>query len=180
MMTRFLVRAIFLLPVVIAWGDITAVAQNSPEFSLALSPASVTLPQGAVTSFTLTLESNERPSFSVSLTGLPDGVQVQTPVVRGGIGTVVLYASPDATVGSFAVQVTVRAGNTSQTQILTLNVKPMQPVPQWEYTVLAANTDEEFLSLANSLGSQGWELVSVRFSELTAPSFVGFFKRIKR
>lgn len=180
MTTRLSVRAIFLLLVVSAWGNIAAVAQNSPEFSLALSPASVTLPQGAVTSFTLTLESNERPSISVSLAGLPDGVQAQTPTVRAGIGTVVLYASPDATVGSFAVQVTARAGNTSQTQILTLNVKPMQPVPQWEYTVLAANTDEEFLSFANGLGSQGWELVSVRFRELTLPSFVGFFKRIKR
>lgn len=178
-MTRFF-RAAGLLCLLTAWAHIPAVAQNSPEFSLALSPASVSLPQGAVTSFNLTFESNERPSFSVSLAGLPDGVQAQTPIVRGGIGIVVLYASPDAPVGSFAVQVTARAGNNSQTQILTLNVKPRQPAPQWEYTVLAANTDDEFVSLANTLGAQGWELVNVRFSELTVPSFIGFFKRIKR
>jgi hypothetical protein len=179
-MTGFFLRAVALVLVLTVCASIPAVAQNGPEFSLALSPASVTLPQGAVTSFTLTLESNETPSFSVSLAGLPDGVQAQTPIVRAGIGTVVLYASPTAALGSFAVQVTVRAGNSSQTHILMLNVKPMEPVPQWEYTVVAANNDEEFLSLANSLGSQGWELVSVRFREQTLPVFVGFFKRMKR
>jgi hypothetical protein len=178
-MTRFF-RAAGLLCFLTAWAHIPAVAQSGPEFSLALSPASVTLPQGAVTSFTLTFESSEKPAFSISLAGLPDGVQALTPIVQAGMGSVVLYASPAATVGSFAVQVTARAGNNSQTQVLMLNVKPMQPAPQWEYTVLASNSDDEFLSLANSLGSQGWELVSVRFSQVTAPSFVGFFKRIKR
>lgn len=177
-MKRFL-RAAGLVCFLTTWANIPAVAQ-SPEFSLALSPAVVTLPQGAVTSFTLTLESSEKLSFAVTLSGLPDGVQAATPVVRSGIGTVVLYASPDAAVGSFAVQVTARSGNSSQTQILMLNLKPMLPVPQWEYTVMSANTDDDFIALANTLGSQGWELVNVRFSEFTAPSFVGFFKRIKR
>jgi hypothetical protein len=179
-MTRMFASAVFVLLLVSAWGGTAAVAQNAPEFSLALSPAIVTLPQGAVTSVTLTFDSTEKPSYSVILAGLPDGVQAQTAPVRAGMGTVVLYASPDAAVGSFAVQVTARAGKSSQTQILTLNVRPMQPVPQWEYTVTAANTDAEFIAYANSLGEQGWELVSVRFQELTTPSFVGFFKRIKR
>lgn len=56
-------------------------------------------------------------------------------------------------------------------QVFTLNIKPMVPVPQWEYTVLSANTDEEFVSLANNLGAQGWEMVNVRFSERTTPPF---------
>jgi hypothetical protein len=180
MTTKLYAVTTFLVLLVSASGGLMAMAQSSPEFSLALSPAMVTLPQGAVTSVTLTFDSAEKPSYSVSLAGLPDGVQAQTGPVRAGIGTVVLYANPDAVVGSFAVQVTARAGKSSQTQILTLNVRPMQPVPQWEYTVVAANTDAEFIALANNLGDQGWELVSVRFSELTAPSFVGFFKRIKR
>jgi hypothetical protein len=156
------------------------VAQNNPEFSLALSPAVVTVPQGAVTSFTLTIDGSEKSSYSVILAGLPDGVRAQTPTVRAGTGTVVLFATPEATVGTFAVQVTARAGNSSQTQILTLNITPMQPVPQWEYTLLSANTDGDFIGLANTLGAQGWELVNVRFQEVTAPAFVGFFKRIKR
>ena len=59
-------------------------------------------------------------------------------------------------------------------------VKPMPIAPQWEYTVAGASTDEEFLSYANNLGSQGWELVNVRFREQGTPAFVGFFKRIKR
>jgi len=177
MMKRFCVRAVFLL--VAGVGSVTALAQ-SPDFSIALSPAVVTLPQGAVTSFNLTFDSAEKPSFTVNLAGLPDGVQAETGLVHGGTSTVVLYANPDAALGSFAVQVTARAGKMSQTQILTLNVRPMLPVPQWEYKVLAANTDTDFIALANNLGDQGWELVGVRFQELTAPSFVGFFKRIKR
>jgi hypothetical protein len=179
-MSRFFLRVAILLFVVSAGANITTLAQNSPEFSFALSPGGIALPQGAVTSFMVTLESTESPLFSVSLAGLPDGVQAQTPTLRGGIGTVVLYASPNAPLGTFAVQVTARAGNNSRTQILMLNIRPMLPVPQWEYTVLAANSDDEFLSLSNALGAEGWELVSVRFRESSAPSFVGFFKRIKR
>jgi hypothetical protein len=179
-MKRVFLRAAAVFVVLSAWGHVLATAQNTPEFSLAVSPGVVSLPQGAVTSFTVTLDSAERPSFSVSLAGLPDGVQAQAPAIRVGIGTVVLYASPTATLGSFAVQVTARAGNSSRTQVLMLNIKPMQVVPQWEYTVLGASSDDEFLSLANSLGTEGWELVNVRFREGGAPPFVGFFKRIKR
>ncbi|HLW54882.1 MAG TPA: hypothetical protein VKW06_18750 [Candidatus Angelobacter sp.] len=147
---------------------------------MALSPASVALPQGAVTSITLTFESNENPAYTVSLAGLPDGVQAQVSRIRSGTGTVVLYAGPDAALGTFVVQVTAHAGKNSQTQIFNLNVRPLQPSPQWEYQVVAANTDDEFIAYANSMGSQGWELVSVRFHEAVVPSFVGFFKRIKR
>jgi hypothetical protein len=179
MSTRLSLRVVLLFLVSVCMG-VSVAAQNSPEFSIALSPAVVTLPQGAVTSFNLTFDSAERPSFTVSLSGLPDGVQAETGRVRGGTSAVVLYANPDAALGTFAVQVTARAGKVTQTQILTLNVKPMQPAPQWEYTVMAANTDADFIALANNLGDQGWELVSVRFQELIAPSFVGFFKRIKR
>jgi len=172
--------AIVLLVVVSTSGGVAVMAQNSPEFSIALSPAIVTLPQGAVTSFNLTFDSAEKPSFNVSLVGLPDGVQAETGLVHGGTSTVVLYANADAALGTFAVQVTARAGKTSQTQILTLNVRPMLPVPQWEYKVITANTDVDFIAWANNLGDQGWELVNVRYQELTSPLFVGFFKRIKR
>lgn len=164
----------------LATAAVSCAAQNPPEFSTALSPATVTLPQGSVTSFSLTIESSEQPKFSITLGGLPDGVQAQTLAGHAGINTVILRSSSDATLGSFGVTVTASAGGNSQTQLLTLVVKPMPIAPRWEYTVAAANTDEEFLGYANSLGSQGWELVSVRFRENAAPAFVGFFKRIKR
>lgn len=179
-MTKIFTRMFLPFLLLYTLGYKAALAQNGPEFSLALSPAIVTLPQGGVTSFHLTFDSNERPSYTVKLAGLPEGVQAQVLPIRAGNGTVVLLAGPEAALGSFAVQVIARAGNGSQTQILTLNVKPMLPVPQWEYTLASANTDAEFIALANNLGDEGWELVSVRFQELTAPAFVGFFKRIKR
>jgi hypothetical protein len=176
MMSR--TRTTLLLLLVSILGHRLAMAQSRPEFSLALSPAVVTLPQGSITSFSLTFDSNERPSYTVTVAGLPDGVQAQVPPVRSGNGAVILYANPDATVGTFAVQVTAKAGNNAQTQILTLNIKPMQPAPQWEYTMIAASSDEEFIAYANRLGDQGWELVSVKAPEGSA--LVGFFKRIKR
>jgi hypothetical protein len=176
-MKRFCMRAVFFL-VAGVWS-VAALAQSA-DFSIALSPAVVTLPQGAVTSFNLTFDSAEKPSFTVNLAGLPDGVQAETGLVHGGTSTVVLYANADAALGTFAVQVIARSGKISQTQILTLNIRPMLPVPQWEYKMVTANTDVDFIAWANNLGDQGWELVNVRFQEVTAPLFVGFFKRIKR
>jgi len=175
MKTLLRTQALFL--VLTAWP---AAAQTGPEFSTALSPASVILPQGSVTSFSLTIESTERPAFSITLGGLPEGVLAQSLAGHAGINTIILRSSSDAALGSFGVTVTASAGGNSQTQLLTLVVKPMPVAPQWEYTLAAANTDEEFPSYANSLGAQGWELVSVRFREQVAPAFVGFFKRIKR
>jgi hypothetical protein len=172
------IPAVYLI--LVAWSDPQAAAQSGPEFSTALSPATVALPQGSVTSFTLTIESTEQTKFSITLGGLPDGVQAQTLAGHAGINTVILRSSSDAALGSFGVTVTASAGGNSQTQLLTLVVKPMPIAPQWEYTVAGASTDEEFLAYANNLGSQGWELVNVRFREQGTPAFVGFFKRIKR
>ena len=159
---------------------LSSVAQTAPEFSTALSPASATLPQNSVTSVTLTIESEERPSFAITVTGLPEGVQAQALSGHVGINTIVLRSSSTAQTGTFAVRITASAGNNTQTQLLALVVKPAPITPQWEYNVLVANSYEEFLSQANDLGSQSWELVSVSFRENDVPHFVGFFKRIKR
>ena len=73
-----------------------------------------------------------------------------------------MYAATEAAVGTYVIQVTAHAGKASRPRISTLNFKPIVPVPQWEYTVLSANTDQAFVSRANNLGAQGWELF--RFS----------------
>jgi hypothetical protein len=178
-MTKFMVCVLALMSLVFVGAVSTAVAQG-PEFSLALTPANVALPQGSLTSFTLTIESSERPSFAVSLSGLPDGVQAQVPALRVGINNVILYASPTTPLGSYAVRVAASAGGNSQAQVLTLFVRPMPVIPQWEYTVMTADSYEEFLLNANNLGSQAWDLVSVTFKEKDFPHFIGFFKRLKR
>jgi hypothetical protein len=130
---------------------LSSVAQTDPEFSTALSPASATLPQNSVTSVTLTIESEERPSFAITVTGLPEGVQAQALSGHTGINTVVLRSSSTAQTGTFTVRVTASVGNNAQTQLLALVVKPAPPTPQWEYNVLVANSYEEFLSQANDL-----------------------------
>lgn len=177
-MTRSKVRVLALMSLVIV-GAVSAMAQG-PEFSLALTPATVALPQGSLTSFTLTIESSERPSFAVSLSGLPDGAQAQVPALRVGTNNIILYASSTTPLGSYSVRVTASAGGNSQTQVLTLFVRPMPVIPQWEYTVMIANSYEEFLLNANNLGSQAWDLVNVTFRENDVPHFIGFFKRLKR
>jgi len=178
MKTHAACAAWFLL---LATLGLSAAAQTAgPEFSTALSPASVTLPQNSVTSVTLTIESTERPVFAITVTGLPEGVQAQALSGHTGINTVVLRSSSASQTGTFAVQITASAGNNSQTQLLALSVKPAPFTPQWEYNVLVADSYEEFLSQANDRGSQAWELVSVTFRERDTPHFVGFFKRIKR
>jgi len=156
-------------------------AQVSPAFNISLSPSIVTVTEGSMTSFTVNLQVNERPQFQISLKGLPAGVMSQVPVGRPGANTIVLTAMPKAETGTFNVEVTAQAGNNPQSQSFTLNVKPF-PMPQWEYRMERAKTEQELESAAASLGPQSWELVSVVYRERGSnglPEWTAFFKRQK-
>jgi len=156
-------------------------AQVSPAFNVSISPSIVTVTQGAMTSFTVNIEVNERPQFQFNLSGLPSGVVSQVPVGHPGANTIVLTALSGASTGTFNVELTVHAGNNPQAHTLVLNVKPL-PVPQWEYRVERTATEHELESAAVSLGEQSWELVSVLYRERGngLQEWVGFFKRQRR
>jgi uncharacterized membrane protein len=151
---------------------------QSPEFSVALSPATITLPQGGVTSFTVTIDASDHPKIDLSLNGLPEGVRASIPPGRTGNTTIVLTAGSTATTGSFAIQVLASTPAKSQVQILILNVKPMPIVPQWEYRVVTTGSEEQLNYEANNLGAYSWELVSV-IADREQDRWTGFFKRMK-
>jgi len=151
---------------------------QSPEFSVSISPSNVTLTQGGVTSFTLTIDASDHPKIDLSLSGLPEGVRANIPPGRAGNTTIVLSAGSTATTGSFAVQVLASTPTKSQVQILILTVKPMPVVPQWEYRVVTTGSEEQLNDAANNLGVQSWELVSV-ICDREQDRWTGFFKRLK-
>lgn len=154
-------------------------AQVAPEFVITVSPSIVIVTQGGMASFTVNVAVNERPRFDFVLSRLPSGVIAQAPSGHAGANTVVLTALPNAATGSFSVELTATAGNNSQTQTFTLNVKPL-PLTQWEYRVERAKTEQDLESTAAGLGLQSWELVSVVVHDRNgAQEWVGFFKRQK-
>ena len=157
-------------------------AQVSPQFNVSLNPSIVTVTQGSMTSFTVNIVVNERPSFDFTVSGLPGGVVAQVSPGHPGANTIVLSASPNASTGTFNVHVTTLAGNNPQSQSFTLNVKPL-PMVQWEYQVEKAATEDDLQTAAARLGQQSWELISVVYRERGSkglPEWTGFFKREKR
>ena len=141
---------------------------------------------------------NARPEFGIQLSPLPSGVQAHLATGRVGVNTIELHASSEASLGSSRVQVTVMAGDTTQMQTFLLNIRPApvvspppvlkpevvvqpNPVVHWEHHLAIAKTAEELDRLANELGKDSWELVSVTTRQTRgAMEWVGFFKRAKR
>src|SRR5579859_875139 len=159
-------------------GLASRLSAQGPEFSVSISPATVTLTQGGVTSFTVTIDASDRPKIDLSLSGLPEGVRASIPPGRAGNTTIVLSAGSTATTGSFAVQVLASTPAKSQMQVMVLNVKPMPVVPQWEYRAVTVANEDQLAEAANSLGTQSWELVSV-IADRDQDRWTGFFKRMK-
>jgi hypothetical protein len=181
-----------------------------PEFFITVAPSVVTVLQGEATSLTVTItchtsslvvatDCNAWPKFDFHLSEFPDGTHAELAAGRIGANTISLSASSEATAGSFPIQVTVAAGNTSQVQTFVLNVRqaaaapsvqqgtrhpvgvPADPVLTWEHRVLMAKTPEEFDRKANDLGQDSWELVSViTRQDFGVAEWIGFFKRLKR
>jgi hypothetical protein len=185
-MPRLSVRAAVLFLIMLGLAS-RLPAQADPEFVVSVNPSIVTITQGSMASFTANIAINERATFEFGLSGLPPGVLAQFPIGHNGANTIVLTAMPSAATGSFSVELISlaggfappRSGNGPQAQTFTLNVKPM-PVTQWEYRLERARTDQDLESTAASLGTQGWELVSVVLSERNSvEEWVGFFKRQK-
>jgi hypothetical protein len=168
----------FAVLLILVAGFASRLPAQSPEFSVAISPATITLTQGGVTSFTVTVDASDEPRVDLTLSGLPEGVRANIPPGRAGTVTIVLSAGSTATTGSFAVRVLASTPTKSQMQILTLNVKPMPVVPQWEYLSFTAINEAQLTDTANKLGSQAWELVSV-IVDREQTRWTGFFKRMK-
>lgn len=204
---KFIAAALLLF--LLAGVQPMAAQKPIPEFYIAVAPSVVTVHQGEMTTLTVNIRCNDssfiaiadctgREKFDLSFSPFPEGMRAETAAGRIGANTVAITVSSKAAVGSFPVQVTVIAGSTTQEQTFLLSVKrsasssssppeemqpgeaPASPGATWEHHVLVASSPEEFNYMADELGQDSWELVSViRRRDAGAVEWIGFFKRPK-
>jgi hypothetical protein len=175
-------KLVFMFLVLLA-GAGSMPAQSGTDISLAVTPTTISLPQGGAAPITMTLGGSDKGRIDLSLAGLPEGVHAQIPAAHRGDVTMMLAAGPSAKLGTYTIQVIARSADNYQTNTFVLEVRPMPADPQWEYRVVSASSPEELTGSANAMGSQSWELVSVvlRDKERGALNvWVGFFKRLRR
>jgi subtilase family serine protease len=110
---------------------LTVSATATPNFTIAASPASVTVTQGASGTSTITITSTGGFSSATTLsaTGLPSGVTAAfstnpvTPAANGSVtSTLTLTASAAATVGTATVTITGTSGSLTHSTTIALTV----------------------------------------------------------
>jgi subtilase family serine protease len=110
---------------------LTVNSTATPNFTVAASPASVTVTQGASGTSTITITSTGgfNSATTLSATGLPSGVTAAfstnpvTPAANGSAtSTLTLTASSSATVGAATVTITGTSGSTTHSTTIALTV----------------------------------------------------------
>jgi len=110
---------------------LTVSSTATPNFTIAVSPASVTVTQGASGTSTITITSTGgfNSATTLSSTGLPTGVTAAfstnpvTPPANGSVtSTLTLTASSSATVGAATVTITGTSGSTTHSTTIALTV----------------------------------------------------------
>jgi subtilase family serine protease len=110
---------------------LTVSATATPNFSIAASPTSLTVTQGASGTSTITITSTGgfNSATTLSATGLPTGVTAAfstnpvTPPANGSVtSTLTLTASATATVGAATVTITGTSGSTTHSATIALTV----------------------------------------------------------
>jgi subtilase family serine protease len=110
---------------------LTVNSSATPNFTIATSPTSVTVAQGASGSSTITITSTGgfNSATTLSATGLPSGVTAAfstnpvTPAANGtATSTLTLTASSSATVGAATVTITGTSGSTAHSTTIALTV----------------------------------------------------------
>jgi uncharacterized membrane protein len=110
---------------------LTVNSTATPNFTVAASPASVTVTQGASGTSTITITSTGgfNSATTLSASGLPSGVTAAfstnpvTPPANGSVtSTLTLTASASATVGTATVTITGTSGSTTHSATIALTV----------------------------------------------------------
>lgn len=160
-----------------------AFTSDASDFTLSLVPSTVTLIQGGSSSVTISTTTTGGGTGTPTLTvsGAPTGISSQITSTGPGKATLSLTASQAAATGPFPLTVTGTAGGKSHSQTVQLNVSPFSTVPpqQWEYQVITANSENDVVTQANTLGAEEWELVGVVKVPGTTNTWRAFFKRPK-
>ncbi len=155
-----------------------------PDFSVALAPASLNVPQGSSGASTVTVTSLNgfTAPTDLSVSGLPSGVTASfsanpvTPPSGGSANsTLTLAASPAAAAGTSTLTITGTSGAVSHSSALTLITGPnLQTV---EVRVSSSSDDAEQQSSSTNLSSSDLELtvdsvnqtVGMRFNGVSIP-----------
>jgi cellulose 1,4-beta-cellobiosidase len=109
--------------------SLTVTAVQTPNFTLAASPASVSVAQGATGSSVLTVTPSGGFTGAVALTasGLPAGVTgAFSPASTTGTSTLTFTASSTATIGAATITVTGVSGTLTHTTTISLSVTAVQ------------------------------------------------------
>ena len=126
-----------------------------------------------------------RQKFDSKLTAAGDFQTANLPVRVVGVGLFDFFhhqrgAAPNVVELHPVLDITFQPTTTSPSE-------PVPPAggtgpsgPRWEYRLITSSTTEALLSQANSLGSQGWEMVGVAVDPSRPDRFVGYLKRLKQ
>jgi hypothetical protein len=164
--------------------DIVFNPQPGGDFSILVPSTSINLPEGGTSSIVVTVSSPSGPPPNVTFgtSGLPRGVTPTFTPGSNGKSTLSLTASAAAPAGTFPFTITATSGQRSHSQILSLDVTALPQNPptgqEWEYKVISANSEQDVINQANTLGAEDWEMVSV-VRVTGTPGWRAFFKRVK-
>jgi hypothetical protein len=108
-----------------------------PSFTLALSPAAVSVPQGSSATTRVTLaRTNFTGAITAAVTGLPAGVTATVAPIAGDTATLTLTATASAAAGTSTATVTgTGTGVSSQTATLGVTVTAAQPAQGFSVAV---------------------------------------------
>jgi subtilase family serine protease len=140
---------------------LTVSAAASPNFTIAASPTSLSINQGASGSSTITIGSQNSFSSAVSLSvsGLPTGVTASlstnpvTPPANGSAtSTLTLTASSTATVGTATVTITGTSGSLTHSTTISLTVNSSGGTPNFTLSLSPSSfTVDESGSVSTTL-----------------------------
>jgi xyloglucan-specific exo-beta-1,4-glucanase len=156
----------------------------TPNFTLAASPTSLTVAQGASGTSTLTVTPSGGFTGSVALTAgtLPTGVTATfSPTTTTGTSTLTLAASSTATTGAATVTVTGTSGSLSHTASISLTVSPSSGTGGVTVTPVVASNggffNEEDIKLANTATLTALS-ITVVIQRTTGVSFNGQYNTV--
>ncbi len=152
------------------------------DFSLAVSAPTMHLHGGGPSSVKITaapVGSGKLPKVGFDVSGVPPGISARVTPTSDGQANLALNAAPGALSGTFPVTVTGSGNGKTHSQTIALNVSSTPPTSeeeQWEYKLIATNSEKNVMDEATKLGADGWELVSVVHVN-GVPAWKAFFKK---
>lgn len=117
-----------------------------------------------------------------AVSGLPAGITSQVVPGANGKTEIRLTASSIVPVGTYPVTVSASSKGRVRSHTIALHVSGEQEVvaaenEKWAYRVVNAASENEILSQANKLGTQGWQMVSV-LRTTGSPGWSAFFRKL--